>query len=94
MPTSTRVQLPAWILQMQAPSRGSRHRGKDYFNAKDAYFRRDRMTQLIKCTPWSMRLCPHPTIVNKNENFLGGGKQNGTDNPSASQPIQTSTPRN
>ena len=28
-------------------------------------FRRDRMTQLIKCTPWSMRLCPHPTIIKK-----------------------------
>ena len=25
-------------------------------------FRRDRTTQLIKCTPWSSGLCPHPTI--------------------------------
>ena len=33
-------------------------------------FRRDRMTQLIKCTPWSMRLCPHPTIVKKMGTFL------------------------
>ena len=32
-------------------------------------FRRDRMTQLIKCTPWSMRLCPHPTII-KMRTFL------------------------
>ena len=33
-------------------------------------FRRDRMTQLIKCTPWSMRLCPHPIIIKKMKTFL------------------------
>ena len=33
-------------------------------------FRRDRMTQLIKCTPWSMRLCPHPPIIKKMKTFL------------------------
>ena len=33
-------------------------------------FRRDRMTQLIKYTPWSMRLCLHPTIIKKMKNFL------------------------
>ena len=33
-------------------------------------FRRDRMTQLIKCTPWSMRLCLHPTIIKKMKTFL------------------------
>ena len=33
-------------------------------------FQRDRMTQLIKCTPWSMRLCLHPTIVKKMRTFL------------------------
>ena len=33
-------------------------------------FRRDRMTQLIKCTPWSMRLCLHPTIIKKMRTFL------------------------
>ena len=33
-------------------------------------FRRDKMTQLIKCTPWSMRLHPHPTIIKKKKNFL------------------------
>ena len=32
--------------------------------------RRDRMTQLIKCTPWSMKLCPHPTIIKKMKTFL------------------------
>ena len=38
MPTPTRVQLSAWILQMQTPSRGGRHRGEDYINAGVAYF--------------------------------------------------------
>ena len=33
-------------------------------------FRRDRTTQLIKCTPWSTRLCPDPTIVKKMKTFL------------------------
>ena len=33
-------------------------------------FRRDRTTQLIKCTPWSTRLYPHPTIIKKMKTFL------------------------
>ena len=33
-------------------------------------FRRDRMTQLIKCTPWGMRLHLHPTIIKKMKIFL------------------------
>ena len=33
-------------------------------------FRRDRMTQLIKCTPQSRRLHPHPTIIKKMKTFL------------------------
>ena len=33
-------------------------------------FRRDRMSQLIKYTPWSMRLHPHPTIIKKMKTFL------------------------
>ena len=33
-------------------------------------FRRDRTTQLIRCIPWTMKLCPHPTIVKKMKTFL------------------------
>ena len=33
-------------------------------------FRRDWTTQLIKCTPWSTRLHPHPTIIKKMKTFL------------------------
>ena len=33
-------------------------------------FRRDRTTQLIKCTPWSTRLHLHPTIIKKMKIFL------------------------
>ena len=33
-------------------------------------FRRDRLTQLMKCSPWSMRLHPHPTIIKKVMTFL------------------------
>ena len=38
MPTSTRVLLSAWLLQMQTASRGGRHRGENNINAGDAYF--------------------------------------------------------
>ena len=38
VPTPTRVQLSAQILQMQTPSRGGRRRGEDYINAGQAYF--------------------------------------------------------
>ena len=55
---------------MQTPSRGGRCRGENYINVGDTYFRRDRTTQLIKCPPWSMRLCPHPTIIKKMKTFL------------------------
>ena len=33
-------------------------------------FRRDWTTQLIKCTPWSTKLHPHPTIIKKMKTFL------------------------
>ena len=33
-------------------------------------FRRDRTTQLIKCTPWSTRLHLHPTIIKKMKTLL------------------------
>ena len=33
-------------------------------------FRRDRTTQMIRCIPWNMKLCPHPTIVKKMKTFL------------------------
>ena len=33
-------------------------------------FRRDWTMQVIKCTPWSTRLCPHPTIIKKMKTFL------------------------
>ena len=49
-------------------------------------FRRDRMTQLFKCTPWSTRLCPHPTIVKKMRTFLEvEGKMGPIPQPASSQ---------
>ena len=49
-------------------------------------FQRDRTTQLIKCTPWSTRLCPHPTIVKKMRTFLGvEGKMGLIPQPTSSQ---------
>ena len=33
-------------------------------------FRRDWTMQVVKYTPWSTRLCPHPTIIKKMKTFL------------------------
>ena len=49
-------------------------------------FQRDRMTQLIKFTPWSMRLHPHPTIVKKMTTFMEvEGKMGPIPQPTSSQ---------
>ena len=49
-------------------------------------FRRDRTMQLIKCTPWSTRLCPHPTIIKKMKTFLEvEGKMGPIPQPTSSQ---------
>ena len=40
-------------------------------------FRRDWTTQVIKCTPWCTRLCPHPTIIKKMKTFLEGESKMG-----------------
>ena len=33
-------------------------------------FRRDRMTQLVRCMPWTPNICPHPNMVKKMRTFL------------------------
>ena len=33
-------------------------------------FRRDRKSQIIKCNPWSTKLCPHPTLIKKMRTYL------------------------
>ena len=33
-------------------------------------FQRDRTCQIIKCNPWSTRLYPHPTLINKMRTYL------------------------
>ena len=49
-------------------------------------FQRDRTTQLIKCTLWSTRLHPHPTIVKKMRTFLEvEGKMGLIPQPTSSQ---------
>ena len=49
-------------------------------------FQGDRTTQLIKCTLWSTRLHPHPTIVKKMRTFLEvEGKMGAILQPASSQ---------
>ena len=40
-------------------------------------FRRDQMTQLIRCILWMTKLCPHPNIVKKMKTFLEVEKKMG-----------------
>ena len=76
MSTPARVQLPAWIFQVQATSRSSGCGSQNHVYAGDAHmqgmhiFRRDRMTQLVRCMPWTSNLCPHPNMVKKMRAFL------------------------
>ena len=57
-------------------------------------FRRDRMCQIIKCNPWSTRLCPHPTLIKKMRTYLKlEGKLGPKFQPQSDQsrPIQPNT---
>ena len=58
-------------------------------------FQRDKTTQLIKCTQWSTRLCPHLTMIKKIRTFLEvEGKMGSIPQPTSSQyrpPGQTRT---
>ena len=56
-----RCRLPVEVVDVEVKITSMQ--GKDIF-------RRDRMTQLNSCTPWSMRLCLHPTIIKKMKTFL------------------------
>ena len=40
-------------------------------------FRRDRMTQLVRCMPWTPNLHPHPNMVKKIRTFLEVGNKMG-----------------
>ena len=57
------MQFPAWVLQMLTPSGSGRCGGEDYLYAGDVYFPERQDDTTNKCTQWSMRLFPHPTIV-------------------------------
>ena len=80
------MQFLAQVLQMSVPSRRGRHGGKTTSMQGMHIFRRDRTMQLIKCTLWSTRLCPHPTIIKKMKTFLEvEGKMGPIPQPTSSQ---------
>ena len=54
-------------------------------------FRRDWTMQVIKCTPWSTRLCPHPTIIKKMKTFLEVERKMGPV-PTATSQFRSSLP--
>ena len=54
-----RCKLPVEVVDIEDTSMQGMH-----------IFRRDRTTQLIRRKPWTMKLCPHPTIMKKMKTFL------------------------
>ena len=56
-------------------------------------FRRDQTMQVIKCTPWNTRLCPHPTIIKKIKTFLEvEGKMGPTPTPAPASQFRPPLP--
>ena len=68
--TTTRMQLLACFLRCKLSVEVVDVEVKITSMQHTHIFRRDWTTQLIKCTPWSTRLCPHPTIIKKMKTFL------------------------
>ena len=68
--TSARMQLLAQFLQVQLLVEVVDVEVKITSMQGTHIFIRDQTTQLIKCTPWSTRLCPHSTIIKKMKTFL------------------------
>ena len=56
-----RCKLPVEVVDMEV---------KITFMQGTHIFRRDQTAQVIKCTSWSTRLYPHPTIIKKMKTFL------------------------
>ena len=73
----SRCQLPVEVVDMEVKTTSMQGMH---------IFQRDRTTQLIKCTPWSTRLYPHPTIIKKMKTFLEvEGKMGPIPQPTSSQ---------
>ena len=80
------MQFPTWILQMSTSSRSGRCGGENYIYAGDACLSKRQNNTFIKCSPWSTRLCPYPTIVKKMRTFLEvEGKMGLIPQPTSSQ---------
>ena len=56
-----RCKLPVEVVDMEV---------KVTSMQRERIFRRDKTTQLIRCVPWTTKLCLHPTIVKKMKTFL------------------------
>ena len=52
-------------------------------------FRRDHTTQIISCTPWSLRLNPYPSLVRRMHTYLElKGQDARQPHPSANQAVR------
>ena len=61
-------------------------------------FWRDRTSQIIKCSPWSTRLCPYPSLIRKMKMYLelkgNLGPRPRPQSQSQSQPSSSTHPQN
>ena len=87
--TSARMQLLAWFVLVQTPSRSGGCGSENHIHAGTHIFRRDQTTHLIKCTHWSTRLCPHPTTIKKMKTYF---KVEGTMGPIPASQFRPSLP--
>ena len=56
-----RCQLPVEMVDMEVKVK----------TVQDIYmFRRERTSQVMKCNPWSTRLCPYPSHIPKMKTYL------------------------
>ena len=55
-------------------------------------FRRDQMTQLVRCIPWTANLCLHPNIVKKMKTFLDMENKMGPITPAPASQFRPSFP--
>ena len=74
MLTPTRVQLPAWLLQVQTPSRGGGCRSEDYIHAGDACFQKGQDDPADQMYTLEHEASSTSHYHKENEDFSGGGR--------------------
>ena len=77
--TSTRLQLPAWILQVQTASRSGGSGSENHNHAGDAYIQK-RLGKIIdQVYTLEHKTSPSPRNHEEDENLFRGRREDGSD---------------